>query len=87
MSLLHLFYDIRLLTPPGTPLFPSSDGSESQLNPVAPRISSLARSVSTSKASRVCFFFFFFWGGGGVSYLTPHPSPFSCLGGAEGSWI
>lgn len=57
MSLLHLFYDIRLLTPPGTPLFPSSDGSESQLNPVAPRTSSLARSVSTSKASRVCFFF------------------------------
>ncbi|GAY32313.1 hypothetical protein CUMW_001750 [Citrus unshiu] len=42
-----------LLTPPGTPLFPSSDGSESQLNPVAPRTSSLARSVSTSKASRL----------------------------------
>ncbi|XP_044472889.1 streptococcal hemagglutinin-like [Mangifera indica] len=42
-----------LLTPPGTPLFPSSDGSESQPNPVAPRSSSLARSVSTTKASRL----------------------------------
>lgn len=38
-----------LLTPPGTPLFPSSDGSESQPNPVAPR----TRSVSTSKTSRL----------------------------------
>ncbi|KAJ0089395.1 hypothetical protein Patl1_31578 [Pistacia atlantica] len=45
-----------LLTPPGTPLLPSSDGSEFQTNPVAPRSSSLARSVSTTKASRVCVF-------------------------------
>ncbi|XP_031247496.1 sialidase [Pistacia vera] len=42
-----------LLTPPGTPLLPSSDGSEFQTNPVAPRSSSLARSVSTTKASRL----------------------------------
>ncbi|KAJ4704204.1 mucin-17 isoform X1 [Melia azedarach] len=42
-----------LLTPPGTPLFPSSDGIESQPNPVAPRSTYLARSVSTTKASRL----------------------------------
>ncbi|KAK3017751.1 hypothetical protein RJ639_005067 [Escallonia herrerae] len=42
-----------LLTPPGTPLFPSSDGSESQPAPVTQRISSLVRSVSTTKASRL----------------------------------
>ncbi|KAF2306621.1 hypothetical protein GH714_019853 [Hevea brasiliensis] len=42
-----------LLTPPGTPLFPSSEGSESQPTSVAPRSSSLARSVSTTKASRL----------------------------------
>ncbi|KAK2981858.1 hypothetical protein RJ640_010375 [Escallonia rubra] len=41
-----------LLTPPGTPLFPSSDGSESQPAPVTQRSSSLVRSVSTTKASR-----------------------------------
>ncbi|KAJ8898889.1 hypothetical protein K2173_008198 [Erythroxylum novogranatense] len=42
-----------LLTPPGTPLFPSSDGSESQAVSVASRSTSLGRSVSTSKASRL----------------------------------
>ncbi|XP_044491080.1 integrator complex subunit 6 homolog [Mangifera indica] len=42
-----------LLTPPGTPLIPLSDGSESQPVQVAPRSSSLARSVSTTKASRL----------------------------------
>ncbi|GFY82499.1 hypothetical protein Acr_02g0007390 [Actinidia rufa] len=41
-----------LLTPPGTPLFPSSDGSESQPPSAAPRSSSLVRSSSTTKASR-----------------------------------
>ncbi|KAK1355525.1 cell wall protein RBR3 [Heracleum sosnowskyi] len=40
-----------LLTPPGTPLFPSSDGSESQPAAFAPRKST--RSVSTIKASRL----------------------------------
>ncbi|KAL1819216.1 hypothetical protein ACET3Z_014085 [Daucus carota] len=39
-----------LLTPPGTPLFPSSDGSESQPATFAPKRST--RSVSTTKASR-----------------------------------
>jgi len=54
-SILISFYVIRLLTPPGTPLFPSSEGSESQPTLVAPRSSSLARSASTTKAaSRVC---------------------------------
>ncbi|TYH83497.1 hypothetical protein ES332_D02G136100v1 [Gossypium tomentosum] len=38
-----------LLTPPGTPVFPSSEGSESQS---APRSNSKVRSVSTTKASR-----------------------------------
>ncbi|KDP21847.1 hypothetical protein JCGZ_00634 [Jatropha curcas] len=42
-----------LLTPPGTPLFPSSDGSESQPTSVAPRSSSLARSASSAKTSRL----------------------------------
>ncbi|KAK4834191.1 hypothetical protein QYF36_018607 [Acer negundo] len=43
-----------LLTPPGTPLFPSSEGNESQPNPVAAsRGSSMSRSVSTTKASRL----------------------------------
>ncbi|CAK9153783.1 unnamed protein product [Ilex paraguariensis] len=42
-----------LLTPPGTPLFPSVDGSESQPTSVAPRSSPLVRSVSTTKASRL----------------------------------
>ncbi|CAK7343502.1 unnamed protein product [Dovyalis caffra] len=40
-----------LLTPPGTPLFPSLEGSESQPTTVAPRSRSLARSASTTKAS------------------------------------
>ncbi|KAL1178652.1 hypothetical protein V6Z11_A03G109800 [Gossypium hirsutum] len=39
-----------LLTPPGTPVFPSSEGSESQS---APRNNSKVRSVSTTKASRL----------------------------------
>ncbi|XP_065852724.1 uncharacterized protein [Euphorbia lathyris] len=42
-----------LLTPPGTPLFPSSDACESQPTMVAPRSSSLSRSISTTKASRL----------------------------------
>ncbi|KAL3531590.1 hypothetical protein ACH5RR_005111 [Cinchona calisaya] len=42
-----------LLTPPGTPLFPTSDGNESQAVPVGPRNNSLARSISTTKASRL----------------------------------
>ncbi|KAJ8753928.1 hypothetical protein K2173_000182 [Erythroxylum novogranatense] len=42
-----------LLTPPGTPLFPSSDGSEAQPVSEAPRSTTLARSVSTTKASRL----------------------------------
>ncbi|RVW80797.1 hypothetical protein CK203_047837 [Vitis vinifera] len=42
-----------LLTPPGTPLFPSSDGNESQPTMLAPRNSNLARSASTTKASRL----------------------------------
>ncbi|KAH7865233.1 hypothetical protein Vadar_003936 [Vaccinium darrowii] len=42
-----------LLTPPGTPIFPSSDRIESQAPSAAPRSSSLARSVSTNKASRL----------------------------------
>ncbi|PSS32769.1 Protein Ycf2 like [Actinidia chinensis var. chinensis] len=42
-----------LLTPPGTPLFPSSDGSESQPPSAAPRSSSLVRSSSTTKGSRL----------------------------------
>ncbi|KAJ6969261.1 hypothetical protein NC653_037049 [Populus alba x Populus x berolinensis] len=50
-SILISFYVIRLLTPPGTPLFPSSEGSESQPTLVAPRSSSLARSASTTKAA------------------------------------
>ncbi|KAJ8533173.1 hypothetical protein K7X08_016062 [Anisodus acutangulus] len=42
-----------LLTPPGTPLVPSSDGSESKPASVAPRGRSLGRSASTTKASRL----------------------------------
>ncbi|KAF3449282.1 hypothetical protein FNV43_RR10010 [Rhamnella rubrinervis] len=42
-----------LLTPPGTPVFPSSDGSESQPTLPAPRSSSIIRSTSTTKASRL----------------------------------
>ncbi|CAN4115834.1 unnamed protein product [Withania somnifera] len=42
-----------LLTPPGTPLVPPSDGSESKPAAVAPRGSSLGRSASTTKASRL----------------------------------
>ncbi|XP_028123093.1 uncharacterized protein LOC114320166 [Camellia sinensis] len=42
-----------LLTPPGTPFFPSLNGSESQPPSAAPRSSSTVRSVSTTKASRL----------------------------------
>ncbi|OMO88459.1 hypothetical protein CCACVL1_08377 [Corchorus capsularis] len=42
-----------LLTPPGTPLFPSSEGTESQSASVAPRSNPKVRSVSTTKASRL----------------------------------
>lgn len=42
-----------LLTPPGTPLVPSSDGNESQPGLLAPRSSPLVRSISTTKASRL----------------------------------
>ncbi|KAK6943290.1 hypothetical protein RJ641_028667 [Dillenia turbinata] len=42
-----------LLTPPGTPLFPPSDGSEAQSTVSAPKSNSLMRSVSTTKASRL----------------------------------
>ncbi|XP_021290603.1 uncharacterized protein LOC110421346 [Herrania umbratica] len=42
-----------LLTPPGTPLFPSSEGSESQSTSLAPRSNSKVRSVSTAKTSRL----------------------------------
>ncbi|GAV89118.1 hypothetical protein CFOL_v3_32538 [Cephalotus follicularis] len=42
-----------LLTPPGTPLFPSSEGSESQTTLVGPRSNSSVRSNSTNKASRL----------------------------------
>ncbi|KAL6996887.1 hypothetical protein U1Q18_007014, partial [Sarracenia purpurea var. burkii] len=42
-----------LLTPHGTPLFPSLDGSESQPSSAAPRSSSLVRPVSTIKSSRL----------------------------------
>ncbi|KAI7996659.1 hypothetical protein LOK49_LG10G02444 [Camellia lanceoleosa] len=42
-----------LLTPPGTPLFPSLNGSESQPPSAAPRSGSTVRSVSTTKASRL----------------------------------
>ncbi|XP_039000232.1 cell wall protein RBR3-like isoform X2 [Hibiscus syriacus] len=44
-----------LLTPPGTPLFPSSEGSESQSTSLAPRSNPKVRSVSTTKASRLSF--------------------------------
>ncbi|XWS35433.1 hypothetical protein CRYUN_Cryun21dG0125600 [Craigia yunnanensis] len=42
-----------LLTPPGTPLFPSSEGSKSQSTSLAPRSNTKVRSVSTTKASRL----------------------------------
>ncbi|XP_022144099.1 serine/arginine repetitive matrix protein 2 [Momordica charantia] len=42
-----------LLTPPGTPLFPSSSESEVQSTVAAPRSSTLVRSSSTTKASRL----------------------------------
>ncbi|KAI3666804.1 hypothetical protein L6452_41841 [Arctium lappa] len=42
-----------LLTPPGTPLLPSSDGKESQPPSVAPRRNSSVRSGSTIKTSRL----------------------------------
>ncbi|KAI3472974.1 hypothetical protein Pfo_030025 [Paulownia fortunei] len=42
-----------LLTPPGTPLVPSSDGNESQTGLMAPRSGPLVRSISTTKASRL----------------------------------
>ncbi|KAL0310100.1 UNVERIFIED_CONTAM: hypothetical protein Sradi_5952300 [Sesamum radiatum] len=42
-----------LLTPPGTPLVPSSDGNESQSGLMAPRSGPLVRSISTTKASRL----------------------------------
>ncbi|KAJ9543285.1 hypothetical protein OSB04_022992 [Centaurea solstitialis] len=44
-----------LLTPPGTPLLPSSDGNDSQPTSVAPRRNSSVRSGSTVKTSRVSF--------------------------------
>ncbi|KAF4359896.1 hypothetical protein F8388_008801 [Cannabis sativa] len=44
----------RLLTPPGTPtIFPTSESSESKPTVAATRSSSLARSSSTTKASRL----------------------------------
>ncbi|KAK6943346.1 hypothetical protein RJ641_024448, partial [Dillenia turbinata] len=42
-----------LLTPPGTPLVPPSNGSEAQATVSAPKSNSLTRSVSTTKASRL----------------------------------
>ncbi|XP_062006703.1 uncharacterized protein LOC133723854 [Rosa rugosa] len=42
-----------LLTPPETPLFPSSDGSESQPTLAAARSSALNRSTSSAKPSRL----------------------------------
>ncbi|KAK8572714.1 hypothetical protein V6N12_028761 [Hibiscus sabdariffa] len=42
-----------LLTPPGTPLFPSSEGLESQSTSLVPRSNPKVRSVSTTKASRL----------------------------------
>ncbi|KAL3839930.1 hypothetical protein ACJIZ3_024521 [Penstemon smallii] len=42
-----------LLTPPGTPLVPSSDGNESQSGIMAPRSGPLVRSISTAKSSRL----------------------------------
>ncbi|CAN0846947.1 hypothetical protein LINGRAHAP2_LOCUS4720 [Linum grandiflorum] len=42
-----------LLTPPGTPLFPSSEANESQPPSVAPRTGGLGRSISTTKSSRL----------------------------------
>ncbi|CAN1277272.1 hypothetical protein LINPERPRIM_LOCUS16278 [Linum perenne] len=42
-----------LLTPPGTPLFPSTDANESHPPSVAPRTSGMGRSISTAKSSRL----------------------------------
>ncbi|KAL7136017.1 hypothetical protein ABFS83_10G001800 [Erythranthe nasuta] len=42
-----------LLTPPGTPLVPSSNVNESQTGLMAPRSGPLVRSISTAKASRL----------------------------------
>ncbi|XP_059641713.1 uncharacterized protein LOC132283721 [Cornus florida] len=42
-----------LLTPPETPLFPSSDGNESKPAPEGPRRSSTVRADSTAKTSRL----------------------------------
>lgn len=42
-----------LLTPPGTPLYPSADRNELQQLSVAPRSIGLGRSVSTTKGSRL----------------------------------
>ena len=50
-------YVIRLLTPPGTPVFPSSEESESRSTSLLPRSNTKVRSVSTTKASRVCISF------------------------------
>ncbi|KAL2500328.1 hypothetical protein Fot_34176 [Forsythia ovata] len=47
-----LIFD-RLLTPPGTPMVPSSDGNESQPGLGSARNSSFVRSVSTTKSSRL----------------------------------
>ncbi|KAI0504079.1 hypothetical protein KFK09_015026 [Dendrobium nobile] len=42
-----------LLTPPGTPIFPSSDSSENQLSSTGKKNQSTAKSTSTSRASRL----------------------------------
>ncbi|KAL2484958.1 hypothetical protein Adt_29714 [Abeliophyllum distichum] len=42
-----------LLTPPGTPIVPSTDGNESQRASAAPRSSSRVRSTSTTRGSRL----------------------------------
>ncbi|KAJ6746863.1 GASTRIC MUCIN-LIKE PROTEIN [Salix koriyanagi] len=61
----HKSNEGELLTPPGTPLFPSSEGSESKPTSVAPRSSSLARSTFTTKVvSRIS-----------VSQSESYPSP------------
>ncbi|XP_020576474.1 probable serine/threonine-protein kinase roco5 [Phalaenopsis equestris] len=42
-----------LLTPPGTPIFPSSDSTENQQTSTGTKNPSIVKSVSTSRASRV----------------------------------
>ncbi|KAL0916158.1 hypothetical protein M5K25_013647 [Dendrobium thyrsiflorum] len=42
-----------LLTPPGTPIYPSSDSSENQLSSTGKKNPSTAKSTSTSRASRL----------------------------------